>query len=1205
MEKSIKKNVFSVVVFFILLFFVFIIPSYAEEDIENIEEKYDVTVENQEQDTDIIDSKNFKIEIEDNNFINNNSSTMIGNGLLSSGNSSSKTTTFPSELKNYDYYSEVLSDTENEWYVNDESGKVYFYKFNYSTNSFTKTYTYEYDKTKYSVMDYYTNDNIIYVLISNRTDNYIPTIIGYDVKQNKVVFNQTYEGAKQYVMNQQFIVDSHKRAYFKDDNSNILTYDENGLLLSIFVNADKTRFSMQNMNPDDKIMVLSVDYSYDGFLKVEDGVIKSEKITKYKYKYGYRYVSWKFLTNNLAVDTYGAVAEFDSDSNEISYNVIYSKERDTRINPVFKLNNYIFIGEDDGYILKINLDTIVIEARYQISNSNGIIMSANYNNGTYYVRYIVPVDGSDSEYIYYLESFTNNNVKPVNTYTFTTNTAKGHSKTEIINKYNSLSKKYDYSNSVYKEEPSTVNPYKAGLLQDQVIKDTLNQVNFYRWLYGENNVILNSEKMHRNQKGAVLMAVNKQLTHYPSKPSDMDEEFYNDGYAGCNASTDYSGCVGYGTSMPNSIYTYIDDSNNGMGDVGHRTNILDLAADSVSFGYCNSYNALSTYFSTNTSNNDNFYSYPTPGYFPINCISSKALWSITLKDNNYMFKNFKMKFTCNGKTVENTKAGYDVYTKTLYFNLPTEIKDMVKNGRGNYLPGEKISIEVSGIQDSIGDNYIIKYDTEFFLIGNPILPTSADISFDGSVYSNTTKKEMKPNETKTLYVFVRPSNVTDGRYIVVVSNNNGVVSYDETTREIKALNPGTAHFTIKSYSTENVLHEFDVVVSIPLTSISLNQTNITLDKGKSQTLSVIYNPTNTTVDRTVKWTSGNNNIATVDSNGKVTAKGKGTTTITAKVGTKSASCTVIVNEVKTLSIKYRTHVQNDGWQNYVYDGAMSGTSGRSLRLEGIKIALENQPYSGDIEYTTHVQYYGWQNYVKNDEMAGTSGESLRLEAIKIRLTGEMANHYDVYYRVHAQNVGWMNWAKNGEPSGTAGYSFRLEGIEIVIVKKGENPPQRDIINCDQAYKFTKVSYRTHVQNVGWQNYVYDGAMSGTSGQSLRLEGINIKLDNQEYSGNIEYATHVQYVGWQGFKKNNEMSGTSGQGLRLEAIKIRLTGEMAEHYDVYYCVHAQNFGWMGWAKNGESAGTAGYAYRLEGIRIVLVEKGGNAPGSTANSFAEKK
>ncbi|HHT77586.1 MAG TPA: hypothetical protein GXZ67_06870, partial [Clostridiaceae bacterium] len=41
----------------------------------------------------------------------------------------------------------------------------------------------------------------------------------------------------------------------------------------------------------------------------------------------------------------------------------------------------------------------------------------------------------------------------------------------------------------------------------------------------------------------------------------------------------------------------------------------------------------------------------------------------------------------------------------------------------------------------------------------------------------------------------------------------------------------------------------------------------------------------------------------------------------------------------------------------------------------------------------------------------------------------------------------------------------------------------------------------------------------------------------------------------------------GRSLRLEGIKILLTGDMANHFDVYYRVHIQDYGWLGWAKNG--------------------------------------
>ena len=317
-------------------------------------------------------------------------------------------------------------------------------------------------------------------------------------------------------------------------------------------------------------------------------------------------------------------------------------------------------------------------------------------------------------------------------------------------------------------------------------------------------------------------------------------------------------------------------------------------------------------------------------------------------------------------------------------------------------------------------------------------------------------------------------------------------------------------------------------------------------------------------------------------------------------------------------VSYRTHVQSIGWQNPVTNGTMSGTSGRAKRLEGIEISVAGNSNLG-IQYTTHCQSYGWLPWSANGEMNGTEGEAKRLEAIKIQLTGADKDKYNVYYRVHAQSYGWLAWAANGAPAGTAGLAKRLEAIQIVIVKKGESFDHA-IGNIQsargEAYiasstananpvvtgeNNVNVEYRTHVQSFGWQGWKYNGVMSGTSGKAKRLEGINIKLTNKPYSGSIVYTTHVQSIGWQGNENNvntwfrdGQMAGTSGRAKRLEAIRIALTGEMAEHYDVYYRVHAQSFGWLDWTKNGEAAGTAGLSKRLEGIQIVLVPKGGAAP-----------
>ena len=313
--------------------------------------------------------------------------------------------------------------------------------------------------------------------------------------------------------------------------------------------------------------------------------------------------------------------------------------------------------------------------------------------------------------------------------------------------------------------------------------------------------------------------------------------------------------------------------------------------------------------------------------------------------------------------------------------------------------------------------------------------------------------------------------------------------------------------------------------------------------------------------------------------------------------TVTRDITLYAKFTKLKTIRYQTHVQDIGWQGWKSNGEVAGTSGQSLRLEGMNIDVEGADNA--IEYRTHVQDIGWQGWVRDGEMTGTSGRSLRLEAIEIRLKGDMASIYDIYYRVHAQSIGWMDWAKNGQSAGTAGLSYRLEAIQIKLVPKGGAAPGSTAVPFKDASGGASVKYQTHVQNVGWQGWKSNGEVAGTSGQSLRLEGMYIDIEGADNA--IEYRTHVQDIGWQGWVRDGEMTGTSGRSLRLEAIEIRLKGDMAANHDIYYRVHAQNIGWMDWAKNGKSAGTAGLSYRLEAIQIVIVQKGGTAPGATTRPF----
>ena len=307
-------------------------------------------------------------------------------------------------------------------------------------------------------------------------------------------------------------------------------------------------------------------------------------------------------------------------------------------------------------------------------------------------------------------------------------------------------------------------------------------------------------------------------------------------------------------------------------------------------------------------------------------------------------------------------------------------------------------------------------------------------------------------------------------------------------------------------------------------------------------------------------------------------------------------------EPEPMKVTYQTQVQQKGWLEEVSDGATSGTTGSGLRMETLKITLENQEYEGDIEYRSHIQRKGWETeWKKNGEESGTVGAGLRLEAIQIRLTGEMAKHYDIYYRIHSQRFGWLDWTKNGEMAGTEGFGYRVEAVEIKLVKKGEAAPG-STTRSYVSFLNTNIMYQTQVQQKGWLDPVKTNQISGTTGSGLRMESMKLWIDSKEISGSIEYKSHVQRSGWESeWKSNGEISGTVGAGLRLEAIQIRLTGEIADHYDIYYRVHSQRFGWLDWAVNGEMAGTSGYGYRVEAIQIQLVKKYEPAPFETENHY----
>lgn len=153
------------------------------------------------------------------------------------------------------------------------------------------------------------------------------------------------------------------------------------------------------------------------------------------------------------------------------------------------------------------------------------------------------------------------------------------------------------------------------------------------------------------------------------------------------------------------------------------------------------------------------------------------------------------------------------------------------------------------------------------------------------------------------------------------------------------------------------------------------------------------------------------------------------------------------------SVVYQSHLAERGWTSAVSNGATSGTTGESRRMEGLKIYLQN--VSGGITYRAHVQNIGWMGWTSNGSMAGTEGRSLRMEAIEIKLTGQAAQKYTVQYRVHVQEIGWMDWVSDGMTAGTVGRSLQIEAIQIKLVEKNGSFWQWPMAQQNNGYRLTQ------------------------------------------------------------------------------------------------------------------------------------------------------
>ena len=140
-------------------------------------------------------------------------------------------------------------------------------------------------------------------------------------------------------------------------------------------------------------------------------------------------------------------------------------------------------------------------------------------------------------------------------------------------------------------------------------------------------------------------------------------------------------------------------------------------------------------------------------------------------------------------------------------------------------------------------------------------------------------------------------------------------------------------------------------------------------------------------------------------------------------------------DVPNIGAIYGIYVYGKEWSRYFADDAYC-MAPVDQYVTAIRVTLHNQPedISGTVSYKVNLSGTGWLDWTEDTQTAGDESTELPLEAMCIKLTGELAEYYDVLYSV-LQEGKWTDWVQNGEEAGVSGAGKRLDGIRISVVKK--------------------------------------------------------------------------------------------------------------------------------------------------------------------------
>lgn len=173
--------------------------------------------------------------------------------------------------------------------------------------------------------------------------------------------------------------------------------------------------------------------------------------------------------------------------------------------------------------------------------------------------------------------------------------------------------------------------------------------------------------------------------------------------------------------------------------------------------------------------------------------------------------------------------------------------------------------------------------------------TTKDVSVTGVTVAQDAH-EVEVGGTTQIKATVEPSDATDKK-VSYKSSDDKVATVDDSG-VVTGVKAGSAEITVTTNDGEKTAVSTITVTAktIAVTGVTLDKSTLSLEVGSTATLNATIAPSNASY-KTVKFTSSDDAIATVDDKGKVTAVKAGTADITVESladGSKTAKCELTV-----------------------------------------------------------------------------------------------------------------------------------------------------------------------------------------------------------------------------------------------------------------------------------------------------------------------